>query len=120
MFPDVNSANLYSFQNITFKERERLPESRKLPLESFLARPTTKMGRYPLMLEQILSKTEEGSSDREIIPVIIIKIKEILSDINVEAGKSNNNLKLNQLEQRLVFNTGEVQVSISLGVFFLV
>ena len=90
-------------------ERERMPESRKLPLESFLARPTTHMGRYPLLLEAVLKKTDPSNPDKATLPRAIAAIKEVLGRINAEAGKADNLLKLNQLNQHLVFGEGEWQ-----------
>lgn len=91
------------------EERERMPESRKLPLESFLARPTTHMGRYPLLLEAVLKRTDPSNPDRTTIPQAIAAIKDVLKRINQEAGKADNLLKLNQLNQQLVFAEGEWQ-----------
>jgi hypothetical protein len=91
------------------EERERRPETRKLPLESFLARPTTHMGRYPLLLEAVLKRTPPDHPDQIAIPQAITIIKDVLSKINIEAGKADNLLKLNQLNQHLVFGEGEWQ-----------
>ena len=38
------------------KETEKIPEFRKLPIESFLARATTRLGRYPLLLKPVMEK----------------------------------------------------------------
>ncbi|KAH6579904.1 hypothetical protein BASA50_006377 [Batrachochytrium salamandrivorans] len=89
------------------KECERLPVLRKLPLESFLARPTTRMGRYPLLLKPVMEKSTEGHSDRTLIPQALLSIREVLSSINVEAGKADNIVKLSRLEKQLVFSEGE-------------
>ncbi|KAH9267074.1 hypothetical protein BASA84_000832 [Batrachochytrium salamandrivorans] len=86
---------------------ERLPVLRKLPLESFLARPTTRMGRYPLLLKPVMEKSTEGHSDRTLIPQALLSIREVLSSINVEAGKADNIVKLSRLEKQLVFSEGE-------------
>lgn len=91
------------------EERERMPECRKLPLESFLARPTTHMGRYPLLLEAVLKRTDPVNPDTRNLPLVIATIKDILARINIEAGKADNLLKLNQLNQHLVFAEGEWQ-----------
>ncbi|KAI9092393.1 CNH domain-containing protein [Phlyctochytrium arcticum] len=92
---------------------ERLPECRKLPVQSFLARPTTRMGRYPLLLKSILEASPEGHSDRVILPRVIATLKDILHKINKEAGRAENFLKLNQLQSQLVFHPGE-QVDLGL------
>ena len=44
-------------------ETERLKESRKLELNGYLTKPTTRLARYPLLLEQISNFIAEDSSD---------------------------------------------------------
>jgi len=98
-------------KNIMFKrflkECERHPRSRKLPIQSFLARPTTRMGRYPLLIEAILKRTPESNPDYKDLNEVIRILKNILNQINEKSGKAQNNLKLNQLNYQLVFNSGE-------------
>jgi hypothetical protein len=98
-------------KNPTFKyflkECERHPRSRKLPIQSFLARPTTRIGRYPLLIEAILKRTPESNPDYKDLNEVIIILKRILNQINEKAGIAQNNLKLNQLNYQLVFNSGE-------------
>ncbi|KAJ3040319.1 RHO1 GDP-GTP exchange protein 2 [Rhizophlyctis rosea] len=83
------------------QECERRPESRKLPIQSFLGRPTTRMGRYPLLLRSLLDKTPEDHVDQKLLPPVMDAIKSILSRINVEVGKADNKLKLSQLASQL-------------------
>lgn len=48
--------------NTAFKQfcqvNERKKEARKLPVQSFLSRATTRLGRYPLLLEALMKKSE--------------------------------------------------------------
>ncbi|KAJ3180937.1 RHO1 GDP-GTP exchange protein 2 [Geranomyces variabilis] len=90
------------------QECERLPECRKLPIQSFLARPTTRVGRYPLLLRSAMNASADHHPDRTLIPQAVHVIKEVLSSINREAGRAENQLKLDQLQMSLVFNPGEV------------
>ncbi|KAJ3054651.1 RHO1 GDP-GTP exchange protein 2 [Rhizophlyctis rosea] len=83
------------------QECERKPESRKLPIQSFLGRPTTRMGRYPLLLKSLLEKTPEDHIDQRVVPPVMDAIKDILTRINIEVGKANNQLKLSQLASQL-------------------
>ena len=48
-----------------------MPESRKLELNAFLTRPTTRLARYPLLLETVLKHTPDDSSDKTMIPKVI-------------------------------------------------
>ncbi|RKO98905.1 hypothetical protein CXG81DRAFT_15300 [Caulochytrium protostelioides] len=88
---------------------EKMPESHRLPIQSFLARPTTRVGRYPLLLEGVLKHTPKGHSDQRMLPEAVKAIKETLSRINAEAGKADNLLKLQQIKSQLIWHPGEFQ-----------
>jgi hypothetical protein len=88
-------------------ETERLKESRKLELNGYLTKPTTRLARYPLLLEGVLKCTAEDNPDREDIPKAIAMIKTLLSRVNAESGKSENHFNLVQLHQALKFAPGE-------------
>ncbi|ORX96778.1 CNH-domain-containing protein [Basidiobolus meristosporus CBS 931.73] len=91
------------------EERERLPESRKLPIHSFLGRPTTRLGRYPLLLEAVIKHTPEGHPDTRDLPVVIKSIKELLSQVNIETGRADNRLRLNKLNDALFSKNNDVK-----------
>ncbi|KAF2104651.1 CNH-domain-containing protein [Rhizodiscina lignyota] len=88
-------------------ETERLKESRKLELNGYLTKPTTRLARYPLLLENILKYTAEDNPDREHIPEAIKLIKEFLQKVNIESGKAENHFNLQQLNRDLKFRPGE-------------
>jgi RHO1 GDP-GTP exchange protein 1/2 len=84
-----------------------LPESRKLELNGYLTKPTTRLARYPLLLEQVSKNTSEENPDKQALPKVIKIVKEFLSKVNTETGKSENRFNLAQLDQQLVFKQGE-------------
>lgn len=88
-------------------ETERLPESRKLELNAYLTKPTTRLARYPLLLEVVLKYTPDDNSDKTDLPKVIKMIRELLTKVNIESGKSENRFNLAQLDQQLVFRQGE-------------
>ncbi|KAF2395568.1 citron like protein [Trichodelitschia bisporula] len=88
-------------------ETERLKESRKLELNGYLTKPTTRLARYPLLLEGILKYTADDSSDKEDIPKTIAIIKDFLGKVNEESGKAENRFNLMQLDKDLKFRPGE-------------
>lgn len=88
-------------------EVERMKESRKLELNGYLTKPTTRLARYPLLLENILKYTADDNPDKEDIPKVIKIIKETLSKVNVESGKAENHFNLMQLNKDLKFRPGE-------------
>ncbi|KAL2312867.1 RhoGEF for Rho1 [Schizosaccharomyces pombe] len=86
---------------------ERLKESRKLELNGYLTKPTTRLARYPLLLEAVLKYTDEGNPDKQDIPKVINIVRGFLSRLNVESGKAENKFNLFHLNQQLVFKPGE-------------
>ena len=82
-------------------ETERLKESRKLELNGYLTKPTTRLARYPLLLENVLKYTAEDNPDTKDIPQAIAIIKEFLQKVNDESGKAENKFNLRQLQLAL-------------------
>lgn len=95
----------------TWQETERDPSSRKLELNGYLTKPTTRLARYPLLLEVIAKYTPEGNSDKEDLVEAVKIVREFLTRVNKESGKSENLFNLAQLDQQLIFRPGENFVS---------
>jgi len=91
---------------------ERLPESRKLELNGYLTKPTTRLARYPLLLEAVLKHTPNDNPDKELLPKVIALVREFLAKVNTETGKAENRFNLLQLDQQLVFRQTERVVSL--------
>ncbi|ORY67631.1 CNH domain-containing protein [Pseudomassariella vexata] len=88
-------------------EIERRKESRKLELNGYLTKPTTRLARYPLLLENVLKYTEEGGQDREDIPKVMKLIRDLLSRVNAESGKAENRFNLRRLHDQLKFRPAD-------------
>ncbi|KAI4170528.1 MAG: hypothetical protein LQ343_004905 [Gyalolechia ehrenbergii] len=84
-------------------ETERLKESRKLELNGYLTKPTTRLARYPLLLENVLKYTSEDNPDIKDIPRATAMIKAFLSRVNQESGKAENQFNLRQLQSQLIW-----------------
>jgi len=82
--------------NNFFKGAQYEPEFRRLPIESFLARPTTRLGRYPILLKNIIKNTPEGHRDIILLTDALHGIENILKEVNNQAGKATNKLKLEE------------------------
>ncbi|CAO3632525.1 unnamed protein product [Cunninghamella blakesleeana] len=93
---------------------ERLPESRRLELNGYLTKPTTRLGRYNLLLREILKRTPEDNPDYLMIPKVMDIITSYLVQVNSETGKCENIFNLQQLEERMSFKTSTVQVDLEL------
>ncbi|KAL1980241.1 hypothetical protein VTN96DRAFT_4446 [Rasamsonia emersonii] len=89
------------------EETERLKESRKLELNGYLTKPTTRLARYPLLLEQVLKYTADDNPDKQDIPKAIGLIKDFLQRVNTESGKAENHFNLVQLNAALKFAPGD-------------
>ncbi|KAI7896137.1 CNH domain-containing protein [Mucor mucedo] len=81
---------------------ERLPQSRKLELNGYLTKPTTRLGRYNLLLREILKHTPKDHPDQETIPRVMTIIAKFLADVNRETGKTENLFNLQLLNDRLI------------------
>ncbi|KAK0628611.1 CNH domain-containing protein [Bombardia bombarda] len=82
---------------------ERRRESRKLELNGYLTKPTTRLARYPLLLDNVLKYTEDGSPDKTDIPKVLTMIRDLLSRVNAESGKAENRFNLRRLHEQLRF-----------------
>lgn len=82
-------------------ETERLKESRKLELNGYLTKPTTRLARYPLLLENVLKHTADDNPDKMDIPEAIKSIRAVLSRVNEESGKAENHYNLMSLNAQL-------------------
>ncbi|KAK4503105.1 hypothetical protein PRZ48_006532 [Zasmidium cellare] len=87
------------------EDTERLKESRKLELNGYLTKPTTRLARYPLLLENVLKFTEENNPDMKDIPKAVEQIRHFLSKVNEESGKSENHFNLMNLNSQLKWGT---------------
>lgn len=96
-----------------FQDVERSPESRKLELNGYLTKPTTRLARYPLLFEAVLKNTPEGHPDAQMLPRCVKIVREFLGKVNEETGKSENRFNLAQLDQQLVFRPNEAVVRAS-------
>lgn len=76
-----------------------------MELNGYLTKPTTRLGRYNLLLREILKKTPDDNSDKEIIPQIMNIVTRYLEQVNVEAGKCENLFNLQQIGERLEFKS---------------
>ena len=88
-------------------EVERRRESRKLELNGYLTKPTTRLARYPLLLENVLKYTDPDNPDKEDIPKVLVMIRELLSRVNAESGKAENRFNLRRLHEQLRFRPNE-------------
>ncbi|KAI9498002.1 hypothetical protein BDB00DRAFT_936020 [Zychaea mexicana] len=93
---------------------ERKKESRRLELNGYLTKPTTRLGRYNLLLREILKRTPQGNPDREIIPQATDAIAKLLERVNEETGRIEQLFTLQQIEERMAFKSTSIYVDLKL------
>ncbi|KAI8099635.1 uncharacterized protein BX664DRAFT_321781 [Halteromyces radiatus] len=82
---------------------ERHPSSHKLELNGYLTKPTTRLGRYPLLLGAILKRTSPEHPDYDTLSKVMTTVREFLSKVNVEAGNAKNRFDLENIHHHLSF-----------------
>ncbi|KAI7908344.1 uncharacterized protein BX663DRAFT_493874 [Cokeromyces recurvatus] len=85
---------------------ERCPESRRLELNAYLTKPTSRLGRYNLLLTAIHQLTPKDNQDYYDIPKIIQKVTEYLVQLNKQAGLADNAFHLEQISSRIMITKG--------------
>ena len=78
-----------------------------MELNAYLTKPTTRLARYPLLLEAVLKHTPDDSPDKTTLPQVISMVREFLAKVNAESGKTENRFNLIQLDPQLSFKPGE-------------
>ncbi|KAI1069568.1 hypothetical protein LB507_008358 [Fusarium sp. FIESC RH6] len=106
-FEFENERSLNPYFGKFVDEIERRKESRKLELNGYLTKPTTRLARYPLLLENVLKYTEDDNPDKEDIPKVLVMIRDILGRVNAESGKAENRFNLRRLHEQLRFRPNE-------------
>ncbi|KAG1216546.1 hypothetical protein G6F35_009998 [Rhizopus arrhizus] len=81
---------------------ERRPESRRLELNGYLTKPTSRLGRYNLLLNSIHQVTPKDHKDYKDIPIAMDLITQFLIQLNHQVGLSDNTFHLQQLSNRIL------------------
>ncbi|KAI8979454.1 hypothetical protein BDF20DRAFT_507264 [Mycotypha africana] len=91
---------------------ERDPISRKLELNGYLTKPTTRLGRYNLFLKEVWKHTtkEENPVDYQKIPNVISLIHQFLQRVNEASGRAEKKYSLEMLQKKLSFHTPASEV----------
>ncbi|KAI8062883.1 hypothetical protein BC940DRAFT_307979 [Gongronella butleri] len=95
-------------------QTERHPRSKKLELNGYLTKPTTRLGRYSLLLGEILKRTPPNHPDHDNISKTIDTIKQFLIRVNAQAGRMKNRFDLEQLHQHLTFKSKSDVINLDL------
>ncbi|KAL9538473.1 hypothetical protein MBANPS3_010907 [Mucor bainieri] len=91
---------------------ERQPESRRLELNGYLTKPTSRLGRYNLLLTTIHHLTPKDHQDYETIPKVIDMITEFMVQLNTQVGLSDNAFHLELISSRIIVNKGSFNLNL--------
>ncbi|KAK3832807.1 MAG: hypothetical protein J3R72DRAFT_235541 [Linnemannia gamsii] len=100
-----------SKQNPRFKQFlddcSRHPEARRLNLRHFLSQPYQRLPRYPLLLSQVLSKTEDGVLDKEISQEALDVSTEISKRVNACMSDGALQVRLLTIQDKITWKSKE-------------
>ncbi|ORZ25392.1 Dbl homology domain-containing protein, partial [Absidia repens] len=94
------------------KETEQRPESERLELNGYLTKVTTRLGRYPILLNTILKWTPAGHPDHELLGRVLEILEGLLLRLDGQVGQATHQFELEQISDRLLFNKFSAQQSL--------
>ncbi|KAI8336591.1 Dbl homology domain-containing protein [Chlamydoabsidia padenii] len=86
------------------KETEQRPESERLELNGYLTKVTTRLARYPILLNNILHWTPANHPDHESLGRVLEILGQFLQRLDHQVGLVSHQFELEQFSERLVFN----------------
>ncbi|XP_021964596.1 intersectin-2 isoform X1 [Folsomia candida] len=90
------------------------PNTKSLPLSSFLIKPMQRITKYPLLVKKIMESTPDEHPDRQNLEEALIKAEELCAQVNEGVREKENSDRLEWmqshiqcegLEERLIFNS---------------
>lgn len=90
------------------------PKTRRLDFRHFVQRPTQRLQRYTLLLEQIMKATEEDNSDRQVLSDALEAIRALCRESDTRLHESEKKLKVQEINTKLVFKGGSSFVDMDL------
>ncbi|XP_076079653.1 intersectin-1-like isoform X1 [Mytilus galloprovincialis] len=74
------------------------PQTKSMPLSSFLLKPMQRITKYPLMIQKILQYTPEGHPDHQNLKEALTKAEELCSQVNEGVRERENSDKLEWMQ----------------------
>ncbi|KAG0291667.1 RHO1 GDP-GTP exchange protein 2 [Linnemannia gamsii] len=106
-------------QNPTFKafldNCTRHPEARRLGLRHFIGQPYQRIPRYPLLLSEVVKRTEEDVPDRATVQDVIKACTELGKRVDSCMPEGNRQLRLLNIQDKIFWKTGEAQQDLKLS-----
>eukprot|EP00732_Lithocolla_globosa_P000540 Lithocolla_globosa_v1_NODE_175_length_5452_cov_75.708094.p1 type:complete len:929 gc:universal NODE_175_length_5452_cov_75.708094:749-3535(+) len=93
-------------------ERYHMPQTRKLPLKSYLDRSRTRFARYPLILTSLIQATPPNHPDYAHLSDVIAKFKKMLSALDEQTSATETRVHLNNIANNyIVTDFGQSELS---------
>ncbi|KAF9919873.1 RHO1 GDP-GTP exchange protein 2 [Linnemannia zychae] len=92
----------------------RHPEARRLGLRHFIGQPYQRIPRYPLLLGEVVKRTEEDVPDRATVQEVIKVCTELGKRIDACMPEGNRQLRLLNIQDKIIWKSGEVQQDLKL------
>ncbi|KAF9087415.1 RHO1 GDP-GTP exchange protein 2 [Mortierella sp. AD031] len=92
----------------------RHPEARRLGLRHFVGQPYQRIPRYPLLLSEIVKRTDESVLDRTTVQEVIKVCTELGKRIDSCMPEGNRQLRLLNIQDKIIWKSGEVHQDLKL------
>lgn len=93
----------------------RHPEARRLGLRHFIGQPYQRIPRYPLLLSEVVKRTEEGVPDRATVQEVIKVCTELGKRVDSCMPEGNRQLRLLNIQDKIIWKSGEAQQDLKLS-----
>lgn len=97
------------------KDCTRHPEARRLGLRHFVGQPYQRIPRYPLLLQEVVKRTNEGVQDRETVLEVINMCKELGKRVDAAIPEGQRQLRLLVIQDKIIWKAGDVTQDLKLS-----
>ncbi|KAF9318836.1 RHO1 GDP-GTP exchange protein 2 [Podila horticola] len=87
------------------KDCTRHPEARRLGLRHFVYQPYQRVPRYPLLLSEVVKRTDDGVADKDIVKEVIRVCSELGKKIDQCMPDANRHLRLLNLQDKIIWKS---------------
>ncbi|KAF9105265.1 hypothetical protein BGX27_009707 [Mortierella sp. AM989] len=97
------------------RECTRHPEARRLGLLHFVGQPYQRIPRYPLLLNEVVKRTEEAVEDRQTVQEVIKVCSELGKKIEACMPEGALQLRLLKIQDKIIWKSKESQQDLKLN-----
>ncbi|KAF8924113.1 RHO1 GDP-GTP exchange protein 2 [Dissophora ornata] len=97
------------------KDCTRHPEARRLGLRHFVGQPYQRIPRYPLLLSEVVKRTDEDVLDRGAVQEVINVCKELGNRVDTCMLEGDRQLRLLTIQDKIIWKSGEVHQDLKLS-----